>query len=107
MKKLLRKLACPEHAFYVTILPTPALVCESGHLHINPYKVWLLMKKQRQTPDETASESPNQESTATETHDIAHHSPFESQSQAIPTTPKKRIRSSKKPHPGKNERNKR
>ena len=48
------------------------------------------------TPVETASESPNQESTATETHDIA--APFESQPQAIPTTPKKRIRSSKNPH---------
>jgi hypothetical protein len=48
------------------------------------------------TSDETVPDSPNQESTATETHDIA--APFESQPQAIPTTPKKRIRSSKNPH---------
>ena len=35
------------------------------------------------TPDETASDSPNRESTATETHDIAHH-PIEIPAQSQP-----------------------
>ena len=81
------------------------------------------------TPDETAPESPNQESTATETHDIAHHTAsyipnqestatdthdithhsidetFESQSQLKVSTPKKRSRSSKKLSPDKRKKN--